>query len=84
MATLSGPNWTFSCDDMPDQCDWCKGGPCRFVAPDAPINVLRARIAELEGRYNEVKTQRDQLQRLVGDYKAIAEGREDLYRRARQ
>ena len=42
------------------------------------------RIAELEGRYNEVKTQRDHLQRLVGDYKAIAEGWEDLYRRARQ
>lgn len=42
------------------------------------------RIAELEARYNEVKTQRDQLQQMTLAYKAVAEGWEDLYRRARQ
>jgi hypothetical protein len=50
MVTLSGPNWTFSCDDMPDECGWCEGGPCRFAPPDAPINVLLAEMAKARKR----------------------------------
>lgn len=32
----------------------------------------------------QLKTQRDNLRRILGDYKAIAEGWEDLYRRAQR